>query len=88
MGARAAWGGAHPAQPSVGGAPVVECLEGVNAAGHLRGQIEVVALVRGPEAGGEHLNGEVGVELDLFVAHVLGEGRLGGGGERGTQTRA
>ena len=55
---------------------VVEGAEGLDARDELLRQVEVVRLVRRPEAGGEHLDGEVGVELDFLLADVLGEGGL------------
>ena len=58
------------------GALVVEALEGLDALHELLGQVEVVRLVRGPEARGEDLHAQVGVELDLLVVEVVGEGGL------------
>mmetsp|Transcript_38230 Transcript_38230/g.117462 ORF Transcript_38230/g.117462 Transcript_38230/m.117462 type:complete len:233 (-) Transcript_38230:215-913(-) len=66
----------HPPQPAVRGAQVVKGLEGLDALQHLLWQVELVRLVRGPEAGGEHLHRQVGVELELLVLDVLGEGGL------------
>mmetsp|Transcript_7891 Transcript_7891/g.18792 ORF Transcript_7891/g.18792 Transcript_7891/m.18792 type:complete len:302 (+) Transcript_7891:606-1511(+) len=63
----------HPAQPSVGGALVVKQLERLDAREHLRRQVEVVILVRRPEARREHLHADVGVELDVVLAQVLGK---------------
>mmetsp|Transcript_42661 Transcript_42661/g.140136 ORF Transcript_42661/g.140136 Transcript_42661/m.140136 type:complete len:707 (-) Transcript_42661:8-2128(-) len=66
----------HPPQPAVRGAQVVKGLEGLDALQHLLWQVELVRLVRRPEAGGEHLHRQVGVELELLVLDVLGEGGL------------
>ena len=52
------------------GALVVEALEGLDALHELLGQVEVVRLVRGPEARGEDLHAQVGVELDLVRVRV------------------
>mmetsp|Transcript_39200 Transcript_39200/g.103299 ORF Transcript_39200/g.103299 Transcript_39200/m.103299 type:complete len:448 (-) Transcript_39200:1395-2738(-) len=66
----------HPPQPAVRRAHVVEALERLDARHHLGRQIEIVRLVRRPEARREDLHGEVGVELHLLVAKVLDEGGL------------
>ena len=65
----------HPAQPSVGGALVVERLERLDALEHLLGQVEVVVLVRRPEPRGEHLPS----------AHGAGERRAGGEPREGSR---